>query len=213
MTKSIETIWKEGFLNSDALVAPIVNDLYHKKSQHIVEKFKRMFRINLSAVLVGAILGVIGFALLKLPLVGIGLALVLAVIFVVNKRLLTELEKIDKSVSSYVYLKAFDSWLRDQISINARMAKLYYPAIFLSLAFGFWFSPHGPRIPGILAGGVEFGYQLNGIPVLMLVPVLLLTFVLWIFGDRIYQWDLNVIYGRVLKKLDEILTDMEELRS
>ena len=28
MEKSIESIWKEGFLKSDALVAPKLNDLY-----------------------------------------------------------------------------------------------------------------------------------------------------------------------------------------
>jgi len=40
MEKSIETIWKEGFLESDALVAPKLNDLYNQKSIHIVDKFK-----------------------------------------------------------------------------------------------------------------------------------------------------------------------------
>jgi hypothetical protein len=33
------------------------------------------------------------------------------------------------------------------------------------------------------------------------------------FGGRIYQWDLNIVYGRVLKKLDEIIADMEDLRN
>ena len=55
MEKSIESIWKEGFLDNDALVAPTVNDLYNQKSEHIIEKFKRMFRINLKALVAGAI--------------------------------------------------------------------------------------------------------------------------------------------------------------
>ena len=50
MEKSIETIWKEGFLKSDALVAPKVNDLYNQKSNHIIDKFKRMYEINLVAI-------------------------------------------------------------------------------------------------------------------------------------------------------------------
>ena len=54
MEKSIETIWKEGFLNNDALLAPQVNNLYHKKSNHIVDKFKRMFKFNLIAILIGS---------------------------------------------------------------------------------------------------------------------------------------------------------------
>jgi hypothetical protein len=32
-------------------------------------------------------------------------------------------------------------------------------------------------------------------------------------GGRIYNWDLKVVYGGVLRKLDEIIADMEELRN
>jgi hypothetical protein len=31
-------------------------------------------------------------------------------------------------------------------------------------------------------------------------------------GGRIYNWDLKVVYGGVLRKLDEIIADMEKLR-
>ena len=50
MEKSIESIWKEGFLKSDVLVAPKVNDIYNKKSEHIVDKFTRMFKTNLVVI-------------------------------------------------------------------------------------------------------------------------------------------------------------------
>ena len=50
MEKSIEDIWKEGFLKSDALIAPKVNNLYNKKSIDIIDKFKRMFKINLIVI-------------------------------------------------------------------------------------------------------------------------------------------------------------------
>jgi hypothetical protein len=56
MEKSIEHIWKTGFLDSKALVAPQVNDLYTRKSEHIIEKFKRMFRFNLKAIAIGGVL-------------------------------------------------------------------------------------------------------------------------------------------------------------
>ena len=46
MEKSIENIWKEGFLKSDALVAPKLNNLYNKKSIHIIDKFKRRFKTS-----------------------------------------------------------------------------------------------------------------------------------------------------------------------
>ena len=43
MRKTIEATWREGFLNPDALVAPKVNDLYTRKSSHIVDRIQRAF--------------------------------------------------------------------------------------------------------------------------------------------------------------------------
>ena len=51
MEKSIESIWKEGFLQKNALVVPKLNNLYDKKSIHIIDKFKRMFKISSIVVL------------------------------------------------------------------------------------------------------------------------------------------------------------------
>ena len=60
MEKSIETIWKEGFIKNDALVAPKLNDLYNQKSIDIVEKFKRMYKLNR--------IGIAAFAIIIIPL-------------------------------------------------------------------------------------------------------------------------------------------------
>ncbi len=59
MEKSIETIWKEGFLKDDALLAPKLNNLYNQKSMDIVDKFKRMYIVNRIAI--------VAFAFIILP--------------------------------------------------------------------------------------------------------------------------------------------------
>ncbi len=51
MENSIETIWKEGFLNEKRLVAPKINDLYNQKSKHLVDKMERTFRVNIIIVI------------------------------------------------------------------------------------------------------------------------------------------------------------------
>src|SRR6056297_560924 len=160
MEKSIEQIWKAGFLDSKALIAPKVNDLYTRKSEHIIEKFKRMFRFNLKAIAVGGIMGLGGFFMLKLPITGIAFFITLAVVFIVNKRELDDLEKVDKCLSSYDYLKSFDNWMKDQVSMNARMAKFYYPFIFLGASMGLWFSVHGPWQYEFLFGPATSDWQL-----------------------------------------------------
>ena len=53
MRKTIEATWREGFLDPDALVAPKVNDLYTRKSTHIVDRIQRLQRINEIAIVIG----------------------------------------------------------------------------------------------------------------------------------------------------------------
>ena len=59
MEKSIETIWKEGFLDEKALIVPKINSIYNQKSIDIVDKFRRMYKIN--------IIGLVIFAAIILP--------------------------------------------------------------------------------------------------------------------------------------------------
>jgi len=131
-----------------------------------------------------------------------------AIVFV-NRMLQKRLMEIDPNVSSYEYIKSFDHWLTEQIDINAKMARFYYPFIFLSMIMGFWFSDHLPLITRHLPSI----YLVNGIPVYWLVTVLIIMGILYAVGGRLYKWDLRIMYGQVLKKLDEILSDMEQLRA
>lgn len=209
MEKSIETIWKEGFLAADALVAPKLNNLYTQKSIHIVEKFKRMFRNNLRGIVIGSII-ILGLSfVVGIPVMGIMLMLIAGAIVLVNRILQKRLMEIDPNVSSYEYVKSFDHWLKEQIDINAKMARFYYPFIFLSMVLGFWFSDYLPLITRHLPSI----YFVNGIPVFWLLGVLIIMGILYAVGGRLYKWDLQIVYGRVLKKLDEILSDMEKLRA
>lgn len=213
MDKSIETIWKEGFLNNDALVAPKLNDLYHQKSKHIIDKFKRMFKINLIAIVVGAFLFLGASFAFGIPITGVAFFLILGVVVMVNKKLEKGLEKIDKNVSSYQYLKAFDGWLKEQLAVNSKMSRYYYPLIFLSVILGFWFSSHGQALFNEIIGNQNEIYLVNGIPIFWMLSVLFVAALLAIFGGRIYKLDVNIVYGRVFKKLEEIIADIEELRA
>ena len=76
---------------------------------------------------------------------------------------------------------------------------------------GFWFSsPFQESLDRIL--GNHQVYYLYGIPVFWVLSMGAIIILLAIFGGRIYKWDLNLVYGRILKKLDELIADMEDLR-
>ncbi|MBE15846.1 MAG: hypothetical protein CL867_06320 [Cytophagaceae bacterium] len=218
MERSIESIWKEGFLKSDALVAPKINNLYSQKSIHIIDKFKRMFRINLIAIVVFSIVFLFVSFYIGIPITGVIFFVVLSVLVYFNKRLLNHLEQIDLGVSSYQYLKAFNQWKNKQISVNKKFSRFLYPLIFISMILGFWFKdaagmPLGERLVNKVLIGFPDIYLIFGIPLIGIVIVCIILMVLAYFGDRIYKWDLNIVYGRVFRKLEELMTDIESLRN
>ena len=218
MEKSIENIWKEGFLKSDALVAPKINNLYNQKSIHIIDKFKRMFRINLIAIVVFSFVFLVVSFFVGIPLTGAIFFITLMVLVIINKRLLNGLEHIDKGGSSYQYLKAFNQWINEQVSINEKISTFLYPIIFISMIVGFWFKdaegmPLGKRLVHEILIGFPDVYLVYGIPLIGIVIVFLILGLLAFFGGRIYQWDLNLVYGRVFKKLEELMADIESLRT
>lgn len=217
MEKSIESIWKRGFLHGDALVAPKVNDLYNQKSIHLIDKFKRMFKINLNAVVTGSLLFLAVSFLIGIPLMGIGFFITLSAIVVVNRKLSRGLDKIDKNESSYHYIKSFDNWMNQQVRVNRIMAKIYYPLFFLSAVLGFWFyTLNGERIGETITDKLTSYdpdvYLLFGVPVVVPIGVLVVMVLLSFVGGKIYNWDLKIVYGGVLRKLNELIGDMEELR-
>jgi len=177
-----------------------------------------MFKINLIAIVVGSVIVLVASFIVKIPVMGVMLFFMLNALVFVNKKLLKGLEKIDKNVNSYQYIKAFDNWMKQQLAVNTNMARFYYPYIFLSIILGFWFGSFNGVSPGIkLVNKLMLHhpdtYQIFGIPLIGIIGIILIVCLLTFFGGQIYKWDVNLIYGRVFKKLDEIIADMEELRS
>jgi len=45
-----------------------------------------------------------------------------------------------------------------------------------------------------------------------MLPIILIASLMAIFGDKIYNFDVNLIYGRVFRRLNDMIADIEELR-
>ena len=211
MEKSIESIWKEGFLQKNAMVAPKLNNLYNKKSIHIIDKFKRMFKINLNALVIFSFVLLPVSFFVKIPVMGVMMFILFNVIVIVNKRLLKGLDKIDKNVSSYQYLKSFDTWMQEQIAIGVKMSGYIYPYIFIAMVAGFWFSSDFRETLDRILGNYQPD-MIYGLPIYWMAAMLVIITLLAIFGGRIYKLDLNIVYGGKLKKLAELISDMEDLQ-
>ena len=218
MEKSIETIWKEGFLKSDALVAPKLNDLYNQKSIHIVDKFKSMYRINLIAIIAFSIIFLVVSFFTELAYMGILMFLLFNAVVIVNRKFKMRLEKIDKSQNSYQYLNSFNMWIQEMVRVNTKLSRYLYPYVFLSVILGFWFGGFGGNIPGEeFVNNIIIDYPdtylVFGLPLFGILGVVFIMGLLAFFGGRIGKWDLNIVYGRILKKLKLLLAEMEELRN
>lgn len=211
MEKSIEAIWKEGFLKQDSLVAPKINDLYNQKSSDIVDQMTRMYRINLQAILTFAAVAFIASLALGIPYSGIAFCSLLIWLVIPGKKHLKNLQQIDKNVSSYQYLVDFRNWREKMIAHYSKIYTFFYPALFLIMVVGAWSNLSEP-IQAILARYPEtelvFGLPLWGIS-----AVVVITCMLAFSAGAIFRLDLNLVYGKVFAKLDEIIAEMEELRN
>jgi len=218
MEKSIETIWKEGFLKKDALIIPRLNDLYNQKSIDIVDKFRRMYKINIVGLIVFALIFLPIAIITKIPYMGIPMFILFLTIAFFGSKFKMKLDNINKSLNSYLYLKTFDNWTKEMIGFNTKLSRYLYPYVFLSMVAGFWFGSFGGNVPGndlvnkLLVDNPDM-ILVFGIPLYGLIAVLLVVTLLSIFGGRIGKWDVNIVYGRILRRLDTLLRDMEELRA
>lgn len=214
MEKSIESIWKEGFLKNDVLVAPRLNDLYNQKSQDIIEKIKRMMHINVVAIVIFAFAVLVGWYFMGIPYIGIFIFALLNIFAWYAKLQMKKLQDIERSISSYQYLVSFNNWLKAGLSNNARIMRFFYPLIFLAAMATIWFSnDNEAALNEIITQYFPDINLVGGIPVWWLVGVLVVTVLMGFFGERIYRWDVNIVYGNIFKKLEEIIADMEELRA
>jgi len=212
MEKSIETIWKEGFLQSDALVAPKLNDLYNQKSKNIVDKLVKIFKINLWGVLALGLVFWLIASFSGVPIIGAIFFLLFVILVVFGKLEMNKMGEIDKNVSSYEYLKSVDNWLKAVIAGYTKIYRFIYPAFFILTIVGIWFSNWGLIISEKLMDKYPDLQMLFGMPVYLLGFIAFIAILLSVFTGSIYQLDMYSVYGRVFGKLEDIIADMEELR-
>jgi hypothetical protein len=213
MRKTLEATWREGFLNADALVAPKVNDLYTRKSTHIVDRIQRMQRINEIAIVTGMPIMWAVLAARGIPYAG-PIICAAWVGLIVLRRQFPQITRFDAPVSadSYQYLKAFQRWLRNRLAWGRRVQGHLYAVTFLALVIGIGASADGQILIRTIVETFPDLRLVNGVPLVLIVVVLTITIVVDLLGGVIFDFDVSTIYRSVFKKLDQMVAEMEELR-
>lgn len=212
MTKSIEAMWKEGFVNEAHLIAPKVNDLYNRKSENIVDKLKNMFDMNIKSIIVGSVIMLVMMSLIGAPFLGLYICCLLLPLVIIAKKELKKTVNLSKGQSSYDYLMSFNNWLKSSIDTYSGYYKIFYPLFFLGMAVQAVVSRAGGKLIAMLVEKLPTDIVLLGLPYYLIVAITIVTLIFARYAEAIYHWDLSIVYGRQFKKLDELIADMEELR-
>jgi hypothetical protein len=211
MRKTIEATWREGFLTPDALVAPKVNDLYTRKSTHIVDRIQRMLRINQIAILIGAPIAWGLLSAIGIPYTGAIMWAAWSGLVVIRHLSIAQFAAPDTSLDSYQYLKAFQGWLKGRMARSRSMQRHIYTVTFLAIALGVGASEPGQQFIRFIVENNPGGRLVNGVPLILIVGVVAAAIVVELFGGVIFDVDVRP-YRNVFRKLDEMVAEMEELR-
>jgi hypothetical protein len=217
MEKSIENIWNQGFLDEGALIAPKINKLYETKSINTIDKFRSMYHKNywfLWLILAVNLIG--GYTMVNIYL-GVYMAGLFVPILLLSKKQIKLMDSIDPNESSYLYLKTFDSWLQKMINDFRLVYQFFYPLYFVGMV---WFlalmdtNEDGEYISGVnRILDSEQVFKIGGVPVIWVSSILLLTGIIAYFSPKIYMFDIRLVYGRLMDRLDVMMKEMNELRA
>jgi len=212
MAKSIEMMWKKGFVKEANLTVPKINDLYNRKSQNIVDKLMSMFSINIKAVMIGGLVMLGMMSLIGAPFLGLYICCLLIPLIILSNSELKKSVNLSKGQSSYDYLMSFDKWLKSSIETYSVYYKVFYPMLFLGMATQGIVSEAGGKLISMLVEVFPTDLVLLGQPYYLLATITVLTLIIMRYSTALYRWDINIVYGRQFNKLEELIADMEELR-
>ncbi|PWE01433.1 hypothetical protein [Marinilabilia rubra] len=214
MENTIEATWKEGFLNEKAAVVPKINDLYNQRSKLLIDRMKKMFRINLLGIIAMALVIPFMFYFIDALWQGLATAILLLALAWYSKRTVTGVKTINQGANSYEFLTSYRQWLEDVLQKSEKIMRFFYP-INVLIAISMIFSAYSsqPELQEKLINRFPDLTYIDGIPLMAIIILGLLLLLSILFSRKIYRWDVGLVYGRVFTKLDETIAEMEKLRS
>jgi len=202
MEKSIETIWTEGFSKKEDLLTPKIDKLNKQKSKLIIEKIDRRFSLYNFSIIPSGLLFAIGFAYAGYVVLGVYILFIMLAFFFINKKIWKSFKKININTNSYEYLLAFRNGIKKMISFYTKVYAIGSPIIIFP-AYWLYFSKTGAFQEFIAE--VQTPY--------IILFLIILALVLSVLTVLAYKLEVKIIYGRLIKKLDKIIADMEELKN
>ena len=199
-------------MNEKSLVAPKINDLYNQKSKDLVDKMKRMYRINLIAIVSMAIVFPIMYYFLDVIWQGVAASILLLLTAWYSERQKRSIKTLDHGATSLEYLKSLDRSLKDTLSKNEKILRFSYPLYFLIAMITIWSAWNKGELTSKMHQKFPDVIFIGSVPLFALIIAGVATLLMLYFSDKIYRWDVRLMYGRVFDKLEETIAEMEKLK-
>ncbi|MBL4604492.1 MAG: hypothetical protein JKY02_02165 [Flavobacteriaceae bacterium] len=217
MEKSIENIWKKGFTNSDLLSIPIIENIRSLKSIYTIDKFKKMYKLNIIGLTLTAVIILLAFIFGGIPFIGMYMFTLFISMAIIGLKSLNNLNQINFGESNYEFLKAFDNWLNNSNSKILLVYKIWIPLFFIGFAFALLYTNFFiPFIGETLIDKIlnnENMFIVNKIPVFWFLGIIIIAIVLSYFSSSFYKIEMKDIYGNILGEIKQLIAEVEELRS
>ena len=216
MEKSIEKIWKEGFMNTQQGAIPKIDNLNGLQSIYFVDQFRKRYLINIVFLVITSIMVLFAFILGGVPIIGLYICLLFLTLAIIAKVELHKLDQLQKGKSSFEYIKAFDTWLKNMLSRFQFLYRIWIPLLFIGFVLALlktnFFIPFiGTTLIEKIVGN-SGQLLIGGIPLIIIISLLLIAAILSYFSNKYFQLEMKSIYGDLIVKLDSLLVELEGLR-
>lgn len=202
MNTSIEHIWKEGIHLQPENAAPRIADLYAKRSQQVVAKLERRLRFEVKALLPFT---------LAIPLMNWAfgndlwssvpaMAWCLVWYFIARKQT-DKMLTVDATANCQQYLKSFRQKLRDGFKFYEKILWTGLPLFMFPLILYTYYNNQDKNLGAILGNG----WEASNLWIFLFIPLFT------VFGIWVTRMSFKLTYGRLMKRLDELIQDLETL--
>ena len=201
MDKSIEEIWSKGFQDEKYLIPPVINDLYTKKSILTVDKLKSVSKKDNWSLIPLSIITLIFFIIKSKLLFGLYISALMLSLFFLNRKKLKFLNTINTSQSCIQYLGKLQKMIKNNMKFTTCLLGIGLP----------FFGYVGLCIFIFESNTENFILETYSSKQLLIKSIIILMS-LSVIGITSFRLSNYLVYGRLIKKIDEMIDELNLLK-
>ena len=201
MDKSIEEIWSDEIQDEKYLIPPVIDDLYNKKSILTVDKLKSVSKKDNWSIIPLSIIILIFFIIKSKLLFGLYITTLMLSLFFLNRKKLKFLQTINTSQSCFQYLGKVQEMIKNNVKSTTRLLGIGLP----------FFGYVGLCIFIFESNMENFILETYSLKQLLIKSIILLIS-LSVIGIISFRLTNYLVYGRLIKKIDEMINELDLLK-